>query len=188
MRFLALILSALAVAVVTLAAVTLSQRAGQPGRPGTGMPAPVTPPTAEQWHDQADLKTALQALVEANDPASRSRAGAVLPQELFAQTATPAPATKSVTKPAAAPVHQPRVTVVLETGTEGKAVVDGRLVHVGDSVDGGLRVESIQVEAVTFIRGDGVRVRVAVAADQRPAPKAATDRAAGARQGPVERR
>ena len=188
MRYLALILSALAVAVVTLAAVSLSQRAGQPGRPGMGMPAPVTPPTAEQWHDQADLKTALQALTEAHDPASRSRAGAGLPQELLAQTAAPAPAAKPVGKPAAAPVHQPRVTVVLETGAEGKAVVDGRLVHVGDTVEGGLRVESIQVEEVTFIRGDGLRVRVAVAGDQRPAPKAATDRAAGARQAPVERR
>ncbi|MDD3786607.1 MAG: hypothetical protein PHQ87_13765 [Hydrogenophaga sp.] len=188
MRYLALILSALAVAVVTLAAVSLSQRAGQPGRPGMGLPAPVTPPTAEQWHDQADLKTALQALTEAHDPASRSRAGAGLPQELLAQTAAPAPAAKPVGKPAAAPVHQPRVTVVLETGTEGKAVVDGRLVHVGDTVEGGLRVESIQVEEVTFIRGDGLRVRVAVAGDQRPAPKAATDRAAGARQAPVERR
>ena len=177
MRFLALIFSAVALAVVALAAVVLSQRAGLPGRPLVPMMASVAPPTERQQHDQADLKSALQALLGAEEP-SLSRPGAAAPQALFAQASAPAVLAKATRVPEA--VYRPGVTVVLETGTEGKAVVDGRLVHVGDSVDGGLRVESIQVEAVTFTRRDGVRVRVAVGPAKNPQSEENTGRAAGA--------
>ena len=47
----------------------------------------------------------------------------------------------------------PNVSVVLEGGQEGKAVVDGRLVRVGDKLADGLVLKSIQMDVVTFSSG-----------------------------------
>jgi hypothetical protein len=53
------------------------------------------------------------------------------------------------------------VSVVLRDGSEGKAVVDGYLVGVGDQVAGGLVVKSIRIESVTF-SAQGEEIDVAV--------------------------
>lgn len=51
------------------------------------------------------------------------------------------------------PMPLPKVSVVMAGGAEGKAVVNGHLVRVGDAVGDGLVVKSIQVNVVTFSSG-----------------------------------
>ena len=50
----------------------------------------------------------------------------------------------------------PQVTVVMESGASGRAVVNGQLVRVGDAVGEGMVVNSINVDSVTFSSGKEV--------------------------------
>lgn len=179
MRYVALFLSALAVIVVALAAAALSPRAGVQGRSFLPLQGSVTPPTDNQQQALVELRFALDTLLKAADVS----AGASPRQALFAQAAAPVVSAA----PARAPevLHVPVVTVVLETGAEGKAIVDGRLAHVGEAVQGGLTVESIQIEAVTFVRKNGARVRVPVA-ERGQAPEGSRE-PARSRQAPARR-
>ena len=44
--------------------------------------------------------------------------------------------------------------MVLEGGSVAKAMVNGRLVSVGDHIEGGMVVKSIDIGAVTFASGN----------------------------------
>ena len=158
MKFIALTLSTVATVFLALAVMAISSRAGSHGRVALPVQAAVPQLEQRQIDDQVQLKAALQALLDAKDKPDR-----LIGQEteLFVLPS----AQPVVVREARAPVVEqppPRVTVVIQAGTEGRAVVDGNLVRVGDAVGAGLTVESIQTDAVTFVRGKGARVRVAV--------------------------
>lgn len=118
--------------------------------------ADVSPQKTGVLADRAVGSATLFALSAAKSPAS------ALPSAL-SSTVSPAlgAATKVVRRPDQPVVDRinsnaialPNVSVVLQGGGEGKAVVDGRLVRVGDKIADGLVLKSIEMDAVTFSSG-----------------------------------
>lgn len=184
MKFIALTLSTVATVLLVLAVMAVSSRAGSHGR--VPLPVQASVPLLEdrQIDEQVQLKGALQALLDVRDAPPARLTSQV--EELFALQQAQPVAVREVRTPV---VEQPppRVTVVVQAGTEGKAVVDGRLVRVGDVVDGGLTVESIQTDAVTFVRRHGARVRVAVQSGERAATASADAASMPSSRGAVQR-
>lgn len=136
----------------------------------------------QQLRDQGDVRHALQALghalpqmpaqAVAADPSERLQQPLLWPQEgIFAMLApeaaapapapvaaasarlAPAPFARATQEKAPLPVSLPAVSVVLASGVAGKAVVNGHLVQVGDTVGEGLVVQSIALDKVTFATG-----------------------------------
>lgn len=169
MKYVALILSSIATALLVLAVAGMAGRLGEQRR---GLPPPqvsVNAPTAQQFNDQADLKNALQALVEASSSGSsflmRQDGGSAASLFALAPAQSDMPRERVRALPPAPP-EPPVVSVILDAGSEGKAVVNGHLVRVGDPVGDGLTVRSIQVDSVTFANGKDRSLQVTVPLDR----------------------
>lgn len=182
MKYAALTLNTLALAILLGGALGMALKLGSGGRPAPVDPVSVTPPTAQQLKEQADTQAALDALREVarsrgmdfpQDPARPPLITSVRPlmsplDSIFASS-EPVREALPLASARRAPVltatslqlAQPRINVVLQAGSEGRAMVDGRLVRVGDAVADGLVVKSIAMETVTFdARGTDMRVPV----------------------------
>jgi hypothetical protein len=177
MKYAALTLSTLATVLLALALVGMANRIGSGGRPLPPVRNALAPLSAQQMGDQVDVQLALQSLGKlpstrffASPAASGATDHAGAPAEsmsafdgdIFAlspqRTETPdSPRSRTGTiQMPPRPLPLPRVTVVMESGASGKAVVNGQLVRVGDAVGDGMVVSSINVDAVTFASGKEV--------------------------------
>ena len=175
MKYLALTLSTLALALLTLVAVVVSQTIGSPRRTALPLQTSIRPLDERQLHDQEELRLAVAALMPI---VQRSGAGAFAPTangadtgtasaatqhmmagQIFALTPQPSPSTQrkaqhtTVARTPVTPLPLPRVNVVVEGNSGAKAMVNGRLVSVGDRIEGGMFVKSIDVDTVTFASG-----------------------------------
>jgi hypothetical protein len=182
MKFVALTLSAVATALLVLVIGGIAHTMGSNVRTLAPVQVSVNPLSPQQKSDQADVRQALMALGQvtserslallraASADGTQGDAQASLDQDpdlpygaIFALSApvdprAPVPRQRTATAYVAppTPLPLPKVSVVLAGGSEGKAVIDGQLVRVGDAVGDGLVVKSIQVEAVTFASGKEV--------------------------------
>ena len=173
MKYAALTLSTVATALLALALVGMANQIGTAGRSLPPVRNDLAPLSAQQMADQADVQQALHALgqwpsarllapptgVNSGAPAENMSA---MDGYLFALSSQSAETPSSRRRPIDAPAMAvpalalPRVTVVLESGAGGKAVVDGQLVRVGDAVADGMVVSSINVDSVMFSAGKEV--------------------------------
>lgn len=181
MKYAALTLTTAATALLVLAMAGIAQQIGGNGRPMPPLQVSLSPLSEQQVREQDEVKTALVALrgAAAGRPYGLAQIGRVpvtpvdqgvqaqadygsifaLPLEVAA--AKPVKGSTRPQRVALSAVALPRVSVVLRDGSEGKAVVDGYLVGVGDQVAGGLVVKSIRIETVTFsARGEEIDVAV----------------------------
>lgn len=180
MKYTALTLTTAATALLVLAMAGIAQQIGGSGRPMPPLQVSLSPLSDQQMREQDEVKDALVVLrgAAAGRPYGLAQSGraqaAPVDQGVQAQAdygsifALPPEvvATKAVKRSprperARSAVALPRVSVVLRAGSEGKAVVDGYLVGVGDQVAGGLVVKSIRMETVTF-SAEGEDMEVAV--------------------------
>lgn len=175
MKYLALTLSTLALALLTLVAVVMWQTIGTPRRTALPVQASMRPLDERQLREQEELRSAIAELMPL---AQRSGAGAFAPATDGADTGTASAATQNtmggqifaltaqtpqsrqretrhitVARTPAAPLPLPRVNVVVEGNSGVKAMVNGRLVSVGDHIEGGMVIKSIDIDAVTFLSG-----------------------------------
>jgi len=182
MKYVALTLSAAATALLVVVLGGIAQKVGTDVRLSGPPQVSLNPLSEQQRRDQADVRKALQALDLVATGHSMETAGAggagrhlseaspVLNQgadgeygDIFALSPLAAPLAEAPRNRASlsgfAPTSSlplPDVSVVLSAGVEGKAVVNGHLVRVGDTVADGLVVKSIQVDVVTFASGSEV--------------------------------
>lgn len=176
MRYGALTLSAIAGAILAISVFVMAQTLWVPARPTTLMQNSLTPLSEKQVRDQAELRTALQAWSSAvGQSASRSENQNGNPgvsvkslsdlgkvsqyTSIFALSAAPIVEIgsssrlvrpKLVNKDIVSAIALPNVSVVLQGGSEARAVINGSLVRVGDVIADGLTVKSIMTDAVTF--------------------------------------
>ncbi len=181
MKYVALTLTTAATALLVLAMAGIAQQIGSNGRPMPPLQVSLSPLSEQQMREQDEVKDALVVLrgAAAGRPQGLAQVGRLpaapvdqgvqaqadygsifaLPPEVVATKAV-----KGSPRPervALSAVALPRVSVVLRAGSEGKAVVDGYLVGVGDQVAGGLVVKSIRMETVTFsAHGEDMEVAV----------------------------
>lgn len=187
MKYVALTLSAVATVLLASAVAGIAHQIGSNKRqllpPQNALQA-ISP---QKLRDQADVNEALLALGKVsparflapggadNQASGQAAAGTYLSdRELMAQNGnifalagprveTPVHSPRRAIA-SSAPVRSlplPRVSVVLQSGADGKAVIDGNLVRVGDPVGDGFLVKSIQIDAVTFAAGkEEVEVRM----------------------------
>jgi hypothetical protein len=177
MKYVALTLCTVATALLVLALAGVANQIGAGGRAIAPIQNALPLLSSQQITDQRDVRSALAALDKLPsarflassgapaDSVGSAQAMAVSDGTLFAlstqRTETPAsPSRRSGTYVAPPsrplPLPLPNVTVVLESGTSGKAVINGQLVHVGDPVGDGMVVKSINVDAVSFSSGKEV--------------------------------
>lgn len=174
MKYAALTLSSVATALLVAALVAIAQGIGTKGYSNLPLPASLSPLSEKQLQGQADVKVALQALMHAsaerqgtiNSVYARS---AMLPVAAYSGFpshtgpydsifALPAPLepVKPMVMQAQTPLKSmplPKVSLVMQSGAEGKAIVDGHLRKVGDTVAKGLTVKSIAIDTVTLTNG-----------------------------------
>lgn len=174
MKYAALTLSTVATALLALALVGMANQIGSGGRPLPPVRNALAPLSPQQLADQVDVQHALHSLGRlpsvrflaspaggANADASAQNMNA-FDGNIFAlsplNVATPASPYRRTanTQKASQPLPLPRVTVVMESGASGKAVVNGQLVRVGDAVANGMVVHSINVDSVIFASGNEV--------------------------------
>lgn len=174
MKYAALTLSTVATVLLAMALLGMANQMGSGGRPLPPVRNDLAPLSAQQLTDQADVHLALQSLgklpsarllaLAANGAPSATsgepRTGMDASDgNIFAlsplRADTPAsPQRQAGMAPTApAPLPLPQVTVVMESGASGKAIVNGQLVRVGDAVDNGMVVHSINVDSITFSSG-----------------------------------
>jgi hypothetical protein len=174
MKYVALTLSTVATVILALALAGMADRIGASGRYLPPARTALAPLSAEQIADQAEVKLAMQTLdqfpsarfLASTGGAAPSLSASTVPDgSIFALTAevTKPRATATRKRPTVAiksgplkPLPLPRVSVVVKSGTDGKAVINGQLVRVGDPVADGMVVHSINVDAVTFAAGKEV--------------------------------
>lgn len=181
MKYAALTLTTAATALLVLAMAGIAQQIGGNGRPMPPLQVSLSPLSEQQVREQDEVKTALVALRGAAagrpyglaqigrapatpvDQGVQAQAdyGSIFALPLEVAAAKPMKGSPRPQRVALSAVALPRVSVVLRDGSEGKAVVDGYLVGVGDQVAGGLVVKSIRIETVTFsARGEEIDVAV----------------------------
>lgn len=181
MKYVALTLTTAATALLVLAMAGIAQQIGGNGRPMPPLQVSLSPLSEQQVREQDEVKTALVALRGAAagrpyglaqigrapatpvDQGVQAQAdyGSIFALPLEVAAAKPVKGSTRPQRVALSAVALPRVSVVLRDGSEGKAVVDGYLVGVGDQVAGGLVVKSIRIETVTFsARGEEIDVAV----------------------------
>jgi hypothetical protein len=181
MKYAALTLTTAATALLVLAMAGIAQQIGGNGRPMPPLQVSLSPLSEQQVREQDEVKTALVALRGAAagrpyglaqigrapatpvDQGVQAQAdyGSIFALPLEVAAAKPVKGSPRPQRVALSAVALPRVSVVLRDGSEGKAVVDGYLVGVGDQVAGGLVVKSIRIETVTFsARGEEIDVAV----------------------------
>ena len=179
MKYVALTLSAAATALLVVVLGGIAQKMGADVRVLPPPQVSLNPLSEQQRRDQADVRHALQALeqvatqhsmelvgsgdADGHFPAFSSslNQGVVWAHgDIFALSPLVAPLAEGsrnrvshVGFATATPLPLPNVSVVLSAGAEGKAVINGHLVRVGDTVAEGLVVKSIQVDVVTFASG-----------------------------------
>ena len=178
MKYVALTLSTAATALLVLVLGGIAHKMGSDVRAVAPVQVSVNPLSEQQRRDQIEVRQALQALGQVTSERSLAllRSGATDRQAtaraslnqgterpygaIFALSSPPveratAPRQRAsrgdFTSPT--PIPLPKVSVVMAGGAEGKAVVNGHLVRVGDAVGNGLVVKSIQVSVVTFASG-----------------------------------
>lgn len=176
MKYVALTLSTAAIALLLAVLWAIAQKMGFETRTFSRSQASLHLLSDLQRRDQTDVRHALQALGQVISPDATGLAlaggadGALveLPSLLSQRIQWPHDGIFALSVPAAslatapqirvsqsglAPAMQiplPNVSVVLSGGAEGKAIVNGHLVRVGDAVGNGLVVTSIRVDVVTF--------------------------------------
>ncbi|MDO9253107.1 hypothetical protein [Hydrogenophaga sp.] len=181
MKYVALTLTTAATALLVLAMAGIAQQIGGNSRPMPPLQVSLSPLSEQQMREQDEVKNALVALRGAaagrpyglaqigRTPAApvdqgvqaQADYGSIFALPLEVAAARPVKASPRPERVALSAVPLPRVSVVLRDGSEGKAVVDGYLVGVGDQVAGGLVVKSIRIESVTFsARGEEIDVAV----------------------------
>lgn len=179
MKYVALTLSTTATALLVLVLGGIAHKMSSDVRAVAPVQVSVNPLSEQQRRDQTDVRQALQALGQVTSERSLAllRSGptdgaqvaarASLNQgverpygAIFALSAPPVERAAAPRQRAArgdfmppTPMPLPKVSVVMAGGAEGKAVVNGHLVRVGDAVGDGLVVKSIQVNVVTFSSG-----------------------------------
>ena len=178
MKYAALTLSTLSVAILAWGAVTMTFKMGPGGRPAPLNGVSIQPLSDQQLKDQTEVREALDAMREVAMSRMRDFPGdsdaqglmshsarrlqpqfdsvfASAPPEAVkvALTAAPRLPRSMATGPVPASLPVPRVSLVLQAGNEGRAMVDGRLVRVGDPVAEGMVVKSISMESVVFAAG-----------------------------------
>jgi hypothetical protein len=184
MKYAALSLSTLSLAILAWGTVTMALKMGPGGRPLPGNDVAIQPLSAQQLKEQAEVTEALDAMREVAMSRMKDFPGAGEAQGLMGHAArrlqpqfdsifaSTLPVVEKVavagaprlprtmpTMPASLPT--PRVSLVLQAGSEGRAMVDGRLVRVGDPVAEGMVVKSISMESVVFAsRGEELVVAV----------------------------
>jgi hypothetical protein len=181
MKYVALTLTTAATALLVLAMAGIAQQIGGNSRPMPPLQVSLSPLSEQQMREQDEVKNALVALRGAaagrpyglaqigRTPAApvdqgvqaQADYGSIFALPLEVAAARPVKASPRPERVALSAVPLPRVSVVLRDGSEGKAVVDGYLVGVGDQVAGGLVVKSIRIESVTF-SAQGEEIDVAV--------------------------
>lgn len=176
MKYAALTLSTVATVLLALALLGMTNQMRSGGRPLPPVRNDLAPLSAQQLTDQADVHLALQSLgklpstrllaLAANGAPSATSGEPGTGMDgsdgtIFAlsplRADTPASPQRQAgiapTAPAPLPLPLPQVTVVMESGASGKAIVNGQLVRVGDAVDNGMVVHSINVDSITFSSG-----------------------------------
>lgn len=178
MKYVALTLCTVATALLVLALAGVANQMGSGDRSFAPIQNAVPLLSPQQKSDQLDVRSALAALdklpstrflasTASGDPsagaAGSGQSMAISDGSLFAlstpRTEMPASPTRRAgthVAPPPRPLPLPHVTVVLESGASGKAVINGQLVRVGDAVGDGMVVSSINVDAVTFSSGKEV--------------------------------
>ena len=169
MKYAALTLSSVATAVLVVGLVGIAQGIGSKGYSNLPLPMALSPLTEQQLKDQADVKESLQVLLHATQE-RRNTLGimpAMPPSSMaYAVPGGPydsifsLPAPLEPEKPVLANQHtplkampMPKISVVMGGGAEGKAIIDGHLRKVGDSVAKNLVVKAITLDTVTFSNG-----------------------------------
>jgi hypothetical protein len=179
MKYAALTLSTVATALLALTLVGVVNQIGSGSRPLPPVQNALAPLSAQQMSDQADVELALQSLdklpsarffaspaaggTAANTGASTASMSA-FDGNIFAlspkrvEILAPSNNRRVVVAkaPPPRPLPLPQVTVVVESGASGKAVINGQLSRVGDAVGEGMVVSSINVDSVTFSSGKEV--------------------------------
>jgi non-ribosomal peptide synthetase component F len=176
MKYAALTLSTLSLAILAWGTVTMALKMGPGGRPAPSSEVALVPLSDQQVKDQTEVREALDAMREVAMSRMKDFPGSGEAQGLMGSSvrrlqpqfdsifaSTPPEAVKLAVAAAprmpramstmpAMPVSlpTPRVSLVLQTGNEGRAMVDGRLVRVGDPVAEGMVVKSISMESVVF--------------------------------------
>ena len=178
MKYAALTLSTVATALLALTLVGVVNQIGSGSRPLPPVQNALAPLSAQQMSDQADVELALQSLdklpstrffglpaaggTAANTGASTASMSAfdgnifaISPKRLenLAPSNRRVVVAKAPPLPLPLPLPLPQVTVVVESGASGKAVINGQLSRVGDAVGEGMVVSSINVDSVTFSSG-----------------------------------
>lgn len=177
MKYAALTLCTVATAIFALTLVGVANQIGSRGRPLAPVQNALAPLSAQQIADQGKVELALQSLDQvpsvrffaspvASDSVNNSqgsvRSTSTFDGNIFAlspkNTEVSILQNKSTSSARAAlrPLPLPLVTVVLESGVNGKAVIDGKLSRVGDTVVDGMVVSSIDIASVTFSSGKEV--------------------------------
>lgn len=167
MKYVALILSTAAIALLLAVLSGITQKIGSGARAFSRPSASLQPLSDQQRRDQTDVRHAMQTLGLAA-PSGADQGLVALPSLLTQRTQRPHAGIFALIAPAAPvaevpknavlrsgfapamPIPPPNVSVVLSGGAEGKAIVNGHLVRVGDAVGDGLVVQSIRLDAVTF--------------------------------------
>jgi hypothetical protein len=174
MKYAALTLSTVATALLALALVGMADQIGSGNHPLPPVQNALAPLSAQQMSDQADVKLALQSLDKlpsarffalpaasgtAVNTGTSAESLSAFDGNIFAlspkRAEIPAPSNRrvAVAKAPPRPLPLPQVTVVVESGASGKAVINGQLSRVGDAVGEGMVVSSINVDSVTFSSG-----------------------------------
>lgn len=172
MKYAALTLSTLSLAILAWGTVTTALQMGPGGRPLPPNGVSIRPLSDLQLKEQTDVREALDAMRDVAMSRMKEFPGGGEAQGLMGNTTrrlqlqfesifalTPDEAQKVATaaprqlramprKPV--PLPTPRVNLVLQAGSEGRAMVDGRLVRVGDPVAEGMVVKSIAMDSVVF--------------------------------------
>lgn len=174
MKYAALTLSTVATVLLALTLVGVANQIGSGSRPLPPAQNALSPLSPQQIANQADVELALRSLdkipstrffalpveegtgVNTKGPTGDVNAFdgsifALSPQRV--EISTPSNRRVAIANANPRPLPLPRVTVVLESGANGKAVINGQLARVGDAVGDGMVVSSINVASVTFASG-----------------------------------
>ena len=155
MKYAALILNGLALALLSWALVGISNLVGA-RVPASRMPSvELKPMPEEQWRQQAAVSEALTLL-------QASRAAPTTQEALLALPVVQPPSTGGETVAAAPaplmlppqPRPEPVVTLVLKDEHGYSAVIDGRKLCVGDQLGQGMVVKEISMNQIVLAEGD----------------------------------
>lgn len=177
MKYAALALSTIPLAILTWGVLNIVLDADSGGRPLPSTTMALQPLSNVQLKEQTEVMEALDALREVSMSRMRDFPNADGPQNYTSNAvrgltsqfesifALPPqeperiaeltdPGLQGALPPAPKPLSMPLVNLVLQAGNEGRAMVNGQLVRVGDPVGEGMVVKSISMESVTFASGN----------------------------------